>query len=151
MLEQRIESIEELPTIEEYIALRGTLGWGPITGEEAQRTFNATTYSVCLRDGNQLVGLIRAVGDGVLYIFIADVMVDPEYAGQGLGDTLMRFAVQYIERVANPWATVTLIPLAGREAFYEPHGFERCPNAIFGPGMAYTKHLRTRDSALNRN
>ncbi len=142
MAEQRIESIEELPTVEEYIALRDTLGWGRITAEEAQNTFNATTYSLCLRDGDQLVGLIRVVGDGVLYIFIADVMVHPEYVGQGLGDTLMRSAVQYIERVASSWATVTLIPLAGREAFYERHGFEQCPNAVFGPGMAYTKHLQ---------
>lgn len=143
MAERRIRNVPEQPGVEEYIEFRQFLGWGEVSAEAVRKTLNATTFCLCLRDDeDDLVGLIRVMGDGVLYLFIADVMVHPDYTGYGLGDELMREAMQYIERSVDPRATVTLIPLAGRERFYERFGFERCPNEVFGQGMAFMKHLK---------
>lgn len=143
MAERRILSAAKQPSVEEYIDFRRILGWGEVSADAVRKTFNATTFCSCMRDHeDDLVGLIRVVGDGVLYLFIADVMVHPDYTGQGLGDQLMQQAMQYIEKSADPWATVTLIPLAGRERFYERFGFERCPNKVFGQGLAFMKHLK---------
>ncbi len=141
MSEQQFSESSAPPAPEEYIGLRRTLGWGTIGTEDAAKTLAAATFTLCLRDAGRLAAVLRILGDGVLYLFIADVMVHPDYAGRGLGERLMRAAVYYIDRVADPAATVTLIPLAGREGFYERFGFVRCPSGHFGEGMAYTKHM----------
>ena len=38
---------------------------------------------------NKLVGLIRAVGDGVTIVYIQDLLVHPEYQRMGIGKALM--------------------------------------------------------------
>lgn len=134
-----IVASENLPTASEYIALREMMGWGTISPETARRTLQATTFVVCLRRQGQLVGLARVVGDGVLYLYIADVIVHPELRGGGHGATLMNAVVAYLKRAAKPGATITLQPLKGREPFYERFGFARCPNEIFGSGIYFAK------------
>ncbi len=142
MAEPGIEQLREVPGAEEYVELRRLLGWGEITLAAAKQTLEAATFTVCLRDASKLVGLVRVVGDGVLYIFVADLMVHPDYAGRGLGNVLMQSVMGYINEVADPAATVTLVALPGREGFYERFGYERCPNSVFGQGMAYLGHMK---------
>jgi len=77
------------------------------------------------------------MGDGILYFFLADLIIDPEFRGQKLGDRLMRFVTSYFDRCAAPGASITLLPLKGGESFYERFGFVRCPNGPFGAGMHY--------------
>ena len=133
-----IVASEDQPSVSEYIALRELIGWGTISEETAQRTLQATTFIVSLRREGQLVGLARVIGDGVLYLYIADVIVHPELRGGGHGATLMNAVVAYLNRAAQPGATITLQPLTGREPFYERFGFACCPNEIFGAGMYFT-------------
>lgn len=73
----------------------------------------ATAHAVCIRSGDELAGVLRILGDGLLYLFIADVFVHPDFAGLGLGRRLMEAALRYIEAHAHPFATVTLVPMAG--------------------------------------
>jgi hypothetical protein len=49
----------------------------------------------------------------------------------------MRIVTDYFDRSAKPGASITLIPLNGREFFYEQFGFVRCPSGPFGAGMHY--------------
>jgi len=116
------------------------MGWGTIDEATARRTLGAAAYTVCLRgEGGALAGLARVMGDGALYFFLADLIVAPEFRGGGHGETLMRAVTAYFDRAAGPGATITLIPIAGREAFYERFGFRRTPDGPFGPGMHYAK------------
>ncbi len=89
-----------------------------------------------------LVGLVRAVGDGVLTFYVADVMVREESRGHGVGDHLMERLLDYLGSHAAPGATVALLPLRGRESFYERHGFGRAPREVFGEGMPWLEPLR---------
>lgn len=41
-------------------------------------------------DEDQLVGLIRTVGDGVSIIFVQDILVLPDYQRQGIGRSLLQ-------------------------------------------------------------
>jgi predicted N-acetyltransferase YhbS len=125
------------PSPVEYIDLRARAGWGAIDQETATRTIHAASFTACLRDNDRLIGLVRAMGDGVLYFFLADLIIDPDYRGGGHGDTLMRLATEYFDRNAKPGASITLVALDGRETFYERFGFVRCPNGPFGMGMHY--------------
>ncbi|HFR3814625.1 TPA: GNAT family N-acetyltransferase [Streptococcus suis] len=46
-------------------------------------------------DGDRLVGLLRAVGDGYSIIFIQDILVLPAYQRQGIGRNLLEQAVTH--------------------------------------------------------
>lgn len=135
--EKEIVVSEVLPTIAEYIELRTRTGWGSIDQETARQTIQAAAFTVSLRHNERLIGLARVMGDGILYFFLADLIVDPELRGEKLGDRLMRFVTSYFDRCAAPGASITLVPLKGTGSFYERHGFVRCPNGPFGTGMHY--------------
>jgi len=128
---------EEHPLVAEYIALREAMGWGTIDEETARLTLAGACFCACLRRDGRLVGLVRAIGDGVLYFAVSDVMVSAELRGGGHGATLLKALGDYLRRVARPGASITLQPLAGREPFDEKFGWVRCPGGPFGSGMVF--------------
>ena len=132
-----VVAFEALPTAAEYIDLRARAGWGLIDEDTATATLKAAAYTICLRREERLVGLARVMGDGALYFFLADLIVDPASRGEKLGDRLMRAVTAYFNRCAKPGASITLLPLNGGESFYEKFGFVRCPDGPFGIGMHY--------------
>jgi predicted N-acetyltransferase YhbS len=79
------------------------------------------------------------MGDGALYFFLAELIIDPVVHGRGHGDALMRAVTAYFDRSAVPGATITLVAMPGRESFYERFGFVRCPDGPFGAGMHYAR------------
>jgi GNAT superfamily N-acetyltransferase len=133
---------EELPSVAEYRELRSRTGWGDIDESIARQSIDAACYTVTLRRQGKLIGLVRVMGDGALYFFLADLIVDSSFRGQGLGDRLMRTVREYFDRSAKPGATIALIPLRGGESFYEKFGFVRCPDGPFGTGMHYASAPR---------
>ena len=71
--------------------------------------------------GNKLVGLIRVVGDGYSIIYIQDIIVLPEYQGQGIGKRLI-FEID--ELYAHVYQKVLLTDNKPKtKAFYESCGF----------------------------
>ena len=134
---QEVIVCRQLPTAREYIDLRAKMGWGAIDEEIAVKTLQAAAFTVCLRRNGRLIGIARVMGDDVMYFFLADLIIDPEFGGGGHGDRLMREVTAYFDRSAKPGATITLIAMSGRESFYQRHGFVRCPDGPFGAGMRY--------------
>ena len=134
---EEVSVSERLPKAAEYIELRTTMGWGSIDEEIANRTIEAAAFTVCLRRQDRLVGIARVMGDGAMYFFLADLIVDPEFRGSRYGDRLMQAVTSYFDRSAMPGATITLVPLNGQETFYEKFGFVRCPSGPFGTAMHY--------------
>ncbi|MET4247216.1 GNAT family N-acetyltransferase [Bradyrhizobium sp. LA6.7] len=132
--------VQAPPEPDEYIRLRAQAGWGTIDAAVAGRTLEAAVWSVCLRDvADRLVGTARVMGDGLLYFFLCDLVVDPSFRGGGLGERLMAEVAAYFDREARPGSTIILIPLAGSEGFYERFGFVRTPDGPFGQGMHYSR------------
>jgi GNAT superfamily N-acetyltransferase len=128
---------EAVPTATEYIALRQVMGWGIVDEETARQTLQGACYTACLRRAGRLVGLVRAIGDGCLYFAVSDVMLSPELRGGGHGAALLHAVGEYFRKAAKPGASIILLPLAGREAFYERFGWMRCPTGPFGQGMVF--------------
>jgi len=71
--------------------------------------------------GDQLVGTVGVVSDGVNYAHIDDLMVHPSHRGKGIGSEMMRRALQAIEPLGLRF--VQLIPIPGRESFFARLGF----------------------------
>jgi GNAT superfamily N-acetyltransferase len=74
-----------------------------------------------LMDGDRMIGFARAVTDRETFAWICDVMIDPAYRAQGLGQFLMRCAIEHpaIRHVRMILGTQTA------HTFYEKFGFER--------------------------
>jgi len=128
---------EALPTVGEYVDLRARAGWGSIDMDTASTTIERAALTISLRDKGRLVGLARVMGDGVLYFFLADLIVDPAFRGERLGERLMQAVTGHFVACAKPGASITLVPLKGGESFYERFGYVRCPDGPFGTGMHY--------------
>jgi ribosomal protein S18 acetylase RimI-like enzyme len=72
--------------------LRGFfVGWPtPPTPETHLRLLHGSDHVVLARDGQQVIGYITAITDGVLAAYIPHLEVLPAYQGQGIGSELVR-------------------------------------------------------------
>ncbi len=124
------------PSPDQYIHLREEAGWGTISQETAAKSLTGSLFGVCLFEGENLIGFSRLVGDGILYFYIADVIISPAHGGKGHGSRLMDALMNYIHAHAETGATIAVLSAPGREKFYEQFGLTPCPNQLFGQGMS---------------
>ena len=88
-----------------------------------------------MRDKSQLIGMGRIVGDGAMYFYIQDVIVDPSYQGTGVGSVLMDHIENYLSVATQKGATIGLLAAKGKEAFYIRYGYMLRPSNTLGHGM----------------
>ena len=76
---------------EETLRLYESVGWTAYTAEpeKLQSAFENSLSVLGAFDGEKLLGIIRAVGDGASIVFIQDILVFPEYQRNGVGRALM--------------------------------------------------------------
>ncbi|EGF48524.1 GNAT family acetyltransferase protein [Lacticaseibacillus rhamnosus MTCC 5462] len=69
----------------DVLALYQAVGWNMYTRDpkKLERAIAQSLSVLGAYDGDQLVGLIRAVGDGETILFIQDLLVLPSYQRQG--------------------------------------------------------------------
>ena len=79
------------------------------------------------RDGAQLAGIIRAVGDGVSILYIQDVIVHPAHQRKGLGTRLLQ---EMLARFPDVNQVVLLTDDTEKTvSFYEAAGFKLAEKA----------------------
>lgn len=107
----------------EILALYASVGWTAYTDhpEALKRGFEKSLLTLAAYEGDQLLGLIRTVGDGETVIFIQDLLVYPEHQRRGVGTAL-------VKAVLNRFSHVRQIELATDDtektkAFYRSCGF----------------------------
>jgi ribosomal protein S18 acetylase RimI-like enzyme len=125
----------ESPSIEEFIALRYKIGWGETDFEMAKNSLVNSLFHVVIRDQSSIIGMGRVVGDGSMYFYIQDLVVDPDYQQQGIGRTLMTEIERYLSDVAKKGSTIGLLAAKGKESFYSHYGFTSRPSDSLGNGM----------------
>ena len=122
---------------EEYLELRRKVGWREFPIEEAQNGIDHAYMIQCVRDGEKAIGVVRLLWDGGYIAFLSDVIVDPEYQGQGIGKQLVKNCIDRVKSDMKSGFKVNICLLAakGKEPFYTKLGFEERPNERFGAGM----------------
>ena len=125
----------ESPSIEEFIALRYKIGWGETDVEMAENSLANSLFYVVIRDQSRIIGMGRVVGDGYMYFYIQDVVVDPDYQNQGIGTVLMDTIEGYLRYTAEKGSTIGLLAAQGKERFYARYGYVQRPNNTLGHGM----------------
>lgn len=119
--------------------LYASVGWSNYTNHprRLEQAFHQSLFVMAAYDDDEeLVGLIRAVGDGLTIVFIQDLLVYPQYQRQGIGrsllqQTLGRFKDVYQIQLATEQSDKNL-------AFYRELGFRRqedfdCTGMIYAP------------------
>jgi len=125
----------ESPSVEEFTLLRAKIGWGETDFEMAKNSLNNSLFHVVIRDQSALIGMGRVVGDGSMYFYVQDVVVDPSYQKQGIGNILMVQIEAYLLEAAKKGATIGLLAAKGKESFYTRFGYTPRPSHSLGNGM----------------
>lgn len=78
-------------TLDQVLPLYQAVEWTNYTAnpDRLQAGLDGTLYIRAAFDDGQLVGLLRAVGDGATILFIQDILVLPAYQRQGIGRQLL--------------------------------------------------------------
>ena len=111
-------------SFEEIFPLYEAVGWTNYTTNPTMLK-NALEHSLFLisardEEGN-LIGFLRAVGDGYSIIYIQDIIVLPEYQRQGIGTQLLRQTLEHFKEVYQ--MILTTDSELKTIAFYESNGF----------------------------
>lgn len=124
-------------TADEFNAFRVAVGWGEIEPSLAAKGLENSAFTVCARDGETAVGMGRIITDYGYVVYIADVVVLPEYQNKGIGGEIMSRIMAHINESILPGEGkyVALMASSGREEFYEKFGFLKRPTEEFGCGM----------------
>jgi GNAT superfamily N-acetyltransferase len=112
---------------------RAPLGSRPREPEQLKRAFEASYAVILAYDTDRLIGLGRALCDGEYQAALYDIVLLPEYQGQGLGKALMQRLCDQL-----PVSNIILYAVPGREGFYEKCGFKKMRTAMasLNPFMA---------------
>ena len=108
----------------EILRLYRSAGWTAYTDqpEVLRKGFENSMLTLAAYEGNQLLGIIRAVGDGHTIVFVQDILVCPEHQRKGIGSTLL-------QAILDRYSHVRQIELATDNtpktiAFYKSMGFQ---------------------------
>ncbi len=107
----------------EILALYSAVGWTSYTDkpEMLRAAFNGSLTVLGAWEGDKLVGILRAVGDGASILYVQDILVHPDYQRHGIGSKLL---YTILERYATVYQTVLMTDNTPRTiAFYQSCGF----------------------------
>jgi ribosomal protein S18 acetylase RimI-like enzyme len=122
----------EIPANEEYRALRTAAGLSVMSPEGAAIGLPASWCAVCVRQGDELIGMGRVVGDGGLFLFIVDIAVAPAWQGQGWGQRIMQALMDEVRARVPAGAMVSLVANGTAHRLYEQFGFKLVAPAAHG-------------------
>lgn len=111
---------------EEFITLWESV-WGPGPSlEQTKLAMKHTLFRVSVFDGDRIVAMARMIGDMGLDYYIKDVIVRPEYQGNGIGRILINELLSYINNngISGTSIFVELCAMPDKIPFYQKFGFE---------------------------
>lgn len=112
-----------IPTQKELVDLYDAVGWSAYTRDPARlaAAVGASLSVVTAREGEELVGLARLVGDGLTIVYLQDILVRPTFQRHGVGRGLFQRALDPYNDVRQKVLITDDEP--AQRAFYESVGF----------------------------
>jgi ribosomal protein S18 acetylase RimI-like enzyme len=113
----------------DWVALSALYRMAPLGEKPPQdlaTVFPNSMFKCFVYAGDRLVGVGRAVADGLDCAYIADVAVHPDHQGNGLGKAVIRELVA----LSRGHKKIILYANPGTEGFYAKLGFHRMNTAM---------------------
>lgn len=105
------------------------INWKHRLAEEIEKAFGMSTTTLFIYHGDVIIAFGRVVGDGRYYAMLADIVVDPDYQGQGLG----KYLVSALNAQLNNYHFVNLSAAPGADRFYKNLGWKKQTTAFIWP------------------
>ena len=107
----------------EILKLYSSVGWTAYTDDPQalKQGFQNSLLVLAAYEREELLGIIRAVGDGVTIVFIKDLLVFPEKQRKGVGTALVKAVLKRYPTVRQIELTTDQSPETA--AFYVSLGF----------------------------
>lgn len=112
-------------SFEKIFALYEQVGWTAYTSDKIvlEQAFKNSTYVITAWKEENLVGLLRAVGDGFTIMYVQDILVLPNFRRKNIGRQLLN---QFLDK----YSTIRQVVLMTDDkseliAFYENCGFTK--------------------------
>ena len=88
----------------EILSLYNSVGWTAYTAhpEVLHKGFDHSLLTLAAYEGEQLLGIIRVVGDGYTIVFVQDLLVFPEHQRKGIGSALLQAVLNQYRHVRVP-------------------------------------------------
>ena len=85
----------------EILHLYASVGWTAYTDypDVLRKGFENSMLTLAAYEGDQLLGIIRTVGDGHTIVFVQDILVFPEYQRKGIGSALLQAILERYSHV----------------------------------------------------
>jgi len=94
--------------------------------EDLKIAFSNSRYKCFVFDNEKLIGVGRALADGVDCSYLCDVAVHPDYQGMGLGKEI----INKLKEFSAGHKKIVLYANPGKEGFYQKLGFMRMRTAM---------------------
>ena len=107
----------------EILQLYQSVGWVAYTDhpEVLKKGFENSLLTLAAYKGDQLLGIIRTVGDGHTIVFVQDILVFPEHQRKGIGTALLKAILDRYNYVRQIELATDNTPKT--IAFYKSMGF----------------------------
>ncbi len=94
--------------------------------DDLKMAFSNSMYKCFVYDSDKLIGVGRAIADGVDVSYLCDVAVHPEYQRCGIGKQIVHKLLEFSEG----YNKTLLFASAGKEPFYAKLGFDKMTTAM---------------------
>ena len=104
--------------------------WRTRSEDEISKAFRQSSWTIFIYQGDQIIAFGRTVDDGRYYAMLADIVVDPDYQGNGLGKYLVN---TLNEKLGDNYHFVTLTAAPGKGKFYKSIGWKKQSTSYIWP------------------
>ena len=94
--------------------------------DDLKIAFSNSMYKCFVYDGKTLIGVGRAIADGVDVSYLCDVAVHPQYQRCGIGKQIVRKLLEF----SKGYNKILLFASMGKEPFYSKLGFDKMTTAM---------------------
>lgn len=132
MKKLQFELADNVLTAEDFVRLKVATGFIDRPLEQADKALKNGLFNVSAICDGKVVGMGRLVGDGAMYWYLQEIIVLPEYQGNGIGKAIVNRLLEHIKSTAIPGTklSVGLTAVKGKEPFYEKFGFGICATGM---------------------
>ena len=115
-----IYKFNEMVSVKDLADLRESVGWSRMENEY-KNPLLTSYYHIAVYEKEALIGYIDRVSNGVTDAYIQDLMVHPDFQGNGIGTDLMKNMIDFLKK--KHIYMISVVFEEKLKPFYEKFGF----------------------------